>query len=313
MASPELRPAQDPSAARDARERRGQSRLEVVQRCLVPVKLGQQNGGIALDLSAGGMTVQAIAPLAAGQRYRIELQLPSGEVPISGWAEVVSSRHKVAGLRVEFLPESQSRMQRWLEANGSPAAKSTPSTPPLPVATPSVANLQTVHVRKLPQPAVAKSTPSTLPLPAATPTLAKLQSLPVPPLPLPPVFKRRTKAYAAMVVGAIVSGAIALGFAVYGSARHAAPAHTAPALTAIRQFQPATLSPARVSIPPNAPASHQAVQRLGGGAPRVTAGPLANLRKPPRKQVRSEEADQPEVIVRRFVNGRWVVVSRKRH
>jgi len=97
-------------------ERRQHARLPV--RVIVYVKLDESNGGIALNVSERGLSVQAVTGLRDDSLPAVRFQLPPSPDWIEAPARVVwaSDSKKVAGLWFADLPEREcNRIREWLE------------------------------------------------------------------------------------------------------------------------------------------------------------------------------------------------------
>jgi CheY-like chemotaxis protein len=97
------------------REARRYQRVKVS--CKVSIELNQEQvSGIALDLSLGGMFVQASRTLPAGSIVLVRLELGPGAPPLSLAARVVrSSANNSMGLQLENNgPEQNKKLQEYL-------------------------------------------------------------------------------------------------------------------------------------------------------------------------------------------------------
>jgi TonB family protein len=84
---------------------------------LTYIELDRENGGIVLDASANGISVQAVVGLADDVLPRVRLRLPDSKEWLEFRARVVWTREsrKVAGLEFEDLrDESRSQLEEWL-------------------------------------------------------------------------------------------------------------------------------------------------------------------------------------------------------
>ena len=98
-----------------ASDRRSHSRQQL--RALAYVKLGEDNGGIVLNLSEGGLSVQAVMSLMGESLPRMRFQLSPSQDWIETAARVVwvSDAKKVAGLQFIDLPHREhSQIREWL-------------------------------------------------------------------------------------------------------------------------------------------------------------------------------------------------------
>jgi outer membrane biosynthesis protein TonB/Tfp pilus assembly protein PilZ len=87
------------------------------------VKIGDGNGGIVLNISEGGISVQAAAVLEAGETLPIWLEIPKVRNRLEVQAEIVwlGASRKEAGLRFVDLEESTLRkIRKWMEREASP-------------------------------------------------------------------------------------------------------------------------------------------------------------------------------------------------
>jgi TonB family protein len=87
------------------------------------VKIGDGNGGIVLNISESGISVQAAAVLEAGEIVPMWLEIPKVRTRVEVQAEIVwlSASRKEAGLRFVDLEESTLRkIRKWMEREASP-------------------------------------------------------------------------------------------------------------------------------------------------------------------------------------------------
>ncbi len=87
------------------------------------VELGQDNGGILLNLSEGGFAVQSALALTSREFPELRFQLPAlqGWLTASGRIVWVSDSKKEAGIQFTELPgEARAEIQRWVSAEGAP-------------------------------------------------------------------------------------------------------------------------------------------------------------------------------------------------
>ena len=97
------------------REARRYQRVKV--NCKVSIELNQEQvSGIALDLSLGGMFVQASRTLPMGSIVLVRLELGPGAPPLNLAARVVrSSANNSMGLQLENNgPEQNKKLQEYL-------------------------------------------------------------------------------------------------------------------------------------------------------------------------------------------------------
>src|ERR1700687_3902350 len=77
-------------------------------------------GGMILDLSEQGVSMQTVVPLEAEQRVKLRLDLPDSEASLEttgyiAWADALGR----AGVRFSELPEeARQRLEEWLGLNG---------------------------------------------------------------------------------------------------------------------------------------------------------------------------------------------------
>ena len=90
---------------------------------LTYVELGGGNGGIALNVSEGGMTVVAAQPLDADGILEIALQLPQTRkrLELKGEVRWMSDSHKEAGIRfIDLSAEQLEDIRGWMEREAAP-------------------------------------------------------------------------------------------------------------------------------------------------------------------------------------------------
>jgi TonB family protein len=106
------------------------------------VELEDNNGGIVLNVSEGGLSLAAAGVLAVDHPPRIRIQLPQSRDWIELPAEIawVSESKKEAGIRFhELTPEAGSRIKNWVSSEACPAgiqsarARYSKKEKPLPV------------------------------------------------------------------------------------------------------------------------------------------------------------------------------------
>jgi TonB family protein len=88
-------------------------------------KMGDSNGGIVLNISEGGISVQAAAVLDPSESIPMWLEIPRVPDRIEVLAEIVwlSASKKEAGLRFVDLPESAlQHIRRWMAREATPEA-----------------------------------------------------------------------------------------------------------------------------------------------------------------------------------------------
>ncbi len=103
-----------------------ESPLEIVDRRLcgrrpVPslayVDLGENNGGIILNIGEGGLAVTLVAPLSTNVLARMRFQLPGSGDWLEARGEIarVSESKREAGLRfVDLSEDARSRIENWV-------------------------------------------------------------------------------------------------------------------------------------------------------------------------------------------------------
>jgi protein TonB len=102
-------------------ERRAHSRQKI--QSLTYVELGNGNGGIALNVSEGGMTVVAAQPLDAEGSIDIALQLPQTRkrLQVKGEIRWLSESRKEAGLQfIDLSAEALEDIRAWMTREASP-------------------------------------------------------------------------------------------------------------------------------------------------------------------------------------------------
>jgi TonB family protein len=112
---------------------------------LAYIDLGENNGGIILNLSEDGVAVTSAAPLDTGVLGRMRFQLPGSSdwLEASGETAWISESKREAGLRfVNLSEDARNRIRDWVSSEESPgqsqrgiakvsAGKEQPSGPPL--------------------------------------------------------------------------------------------------------------------------------------------------------------------------------------
>lgn len=98
------------------------------------VELGEDNGGILLNLSEGGFAVQSALTLTSKEFPQLRFQVPAfqGWLTASGRAVWLSDSKKEAGIQFTELPEQARReIYNWVAAEGEPekASGRIPSAP----------------------------------------------------------------------------------------------------------------------------------------------------------------------------------------
>jgi TonB family protein len=101
-------------------ERRLQPRLRVSS--LAYIDLGEDNGGILLNIGEGGVAVQLAMPLLGDDLPQIRLQLPQSKnrIEISGEIAWVSESKKEAGIHFVRVPEdARNQIGEWISLESS--------------------------------------------------------------------------------------------------------------------------------------------------------------------------------------------------
>lgn len=82
--------------------------------------LGNENGGLILDLSEGGLSIQAIAPILPRTTSPLRFDLPDSVIRINSNVEIAwVNSSRVAGLRFTDLPEdAKQQIREWLQSHG---------------------------------------------------------------------------------------------------------------------------------------------------------------------------------------------------
>ena len=112
-------------------ERRAFPRRSVMDRRLVTVNLNNKDAGLMVDLSEGGMAVQALARIKPGATTMLQFELPdtATRIETSGtvaWVDPTSGR---AGIRFQNLPEaSLASLKEWMSLKASQDQAATSAT-----------------------------------------------------------------------------------------------------------------------------------------------------------------------------------------
>src|ERR1700722_4250494 len=123
-AQPSSAPAYEPPQASSAShipERRSQPRRRVLS--LEYLDLGDSNGGIILNISEGGMYIQAVASLSADELSDLSFRIPDSgyQIETSGKIVWVGESRKDAGIQFVNLPEeARLKLREWVAAENSP-------------------------------------------------------------------------------------------------------------------------------------------------------------------------------------------------
>src|SRR6267143_5253015 len=85
------------------------------------VELGQENGGILLNLSEGGLAVRSALALTSRKFAELRFQVPvsQGWLTASGRIVWISDSKKEAGIQFTELPgEARREIHKWVSADG---------------------------------------------------------------------------------------------------------------------------------------------------------------------------------------------------
>jgi protein TonB len=107
--------------ARPEKDRRRHARQRI--HSLSYVKMGDSNGGIVLNISEGGISVQAVAMLDPREPVTLSLEIPRvrQRAEVNGEIAWLSASKKEAGIRFVDLPESTlKQIQKWMAREASP-------------------------------------------------------------------------------------------------------------------------------------------------------------------------------------------------
>ncbi|MFZ0411209.1 MAG: TonB family protein [Candidatus Acidiferrales bacterium] len=113
-----------------ASERRSKPRRPV--NSLAYIELGDDNGGIVINFSEGGLAVQAAMPIPETQLSRIRFQLPRSGEWAEGTAEIAwaSESRKLAGIRfVGIADEAREEIRSWVAGEAAPAVLTADALP----------------------------------------------------------------------------------------------------------------------------------------------------------------------------------------
>src|ERR1700691_384289 len=106
--------------ARPEKDRRRHARQRI--HSLSYVKMGDSNGGIVLNISEGGISVQAVAMLDPREPVTLSLEIPRvrQRAEVNGEIAWLSASKKEAGIRFVYLPEStRKQIQKWMAREAS--------------------------------------------------------------------------------------------------------------------------------------------------------------------------------------------------
>jgi TonB family protein len=87
------------------------------------VELGQENGGILLNLSEGGLAMRSALPLASREFTGIRFQAPASHAWLTASGRIVwlSDSKKEGGIQFTELPgEARQQIHKWVSAEGVP-------------------------------------------------------------------------------------------------------------------------------------------------------------------------------------------------
>jgi TonB family protein len=99
---------------------------------LAYIELGDDNGGIVINFSEGGLAVQAAMPIPETQLSRIRFQLPRSGEWAEGTAEIAwaSESRKLAGIRfVGIADEAREEIRSWVAGEAAPSALTADALP----------------------------------------------------------------------------------------------------------------------------------------------------------------------------------------
>ena len=105
---------------------------------IIYVALGPGNGGILVNLSAGGVSLQAAARLNTETELALNFRLQGGEKPIEtvGCIAWLDPTHKEAGVSFKDLPvNSEQQIVDWIASQERPAWNAQSETKPHPTST----------------------------------------------------------------------------------------------------------------------------------------------------------------------------------
>jgi hypothetical protein len=108
-------------------ERRTHLRQRVLLSCL---ELGENNGGIVLNISEGGLALQAVAELGDDELPKMRFEFSQFQTWVEAEGEIVwkSDSKKTAGVRFVGLPlEARHKIQTWLLSTNEESRAATPS------------------------------------------------------------------------------------------------------------------------------------------------------------------------------------------
>jgi TonB family protein len=156
-----------PQAARDLHvpERRTHVRRRVLS--LEYIDLGSSNGGILLNLSEGGMYVQAVASLSADDIPQIGFRLPDSGYLVKTEAQIawVGESKKDAGIQFLNLPEeARLKIREWVAVEHPPVERPNEieiKAPPLPKKTERL--LEMPPPGQFKKPAISPEIPARIP------------------------------------------------------------------------------------------------------------------------------------------------------
>lgn len=158
-------------------ERRSHTRRRVLS--LEYIDLGSFNGGILLNLSEGGMYVQAVAGLSSDDLPEISFRLPDSTYIVKTNAQIAwtGESKKDAGIQFVNLPEeARLKIREWVAMEYPPVqTKNEPAADVAPV------RKKTERLLEMPPPGLSKK-PGNIPEPPARPVQAQ-DTAPAPTLP----------------------------------------------------------------------------------------------------------------------------------
>jgi TonB family protein len=166
------------TAAMHVPERRSHIRRRVLS--LEYIDLGSFNGGILLNLSEGGMYVQAVAGLSSDDLPQISFRLPDSSYVVKTNAQIAwtGESKKDAGIQFVNLPEeARLKIREWVAIEHPPVQSADESTTDA-----APVRKKTERLLEMPPPGLSKK-PGNIPEPPARPVQVQ-DSAPAPTLPV---------------------------------------------------------------------------------------------------------------------------------
>ena len=99
------------------------TRIRYPVSALAYLDIGDDNGGIVLNLSEEGLGLQAVAPLQGQNEIRLRIQLPHLETRIETMAQIVwlGATNRQAGVRFLNLPAvARNQIREWIKSQPAP-------------------------------------------------------------------------------------------------------------------------------------------------------------------------------------------------